>query len=95
MDSAETVASVTTKPEIAILFFGVALILGALCKQVFARTPVPYTVALLIIGIVLGVLGEQLATASFISFFMQHLCPPVSIASTEGLRTMGLNLDWV
>ena len=45
------------KPEVAILFFGLALILGALCKQVFARTPVPYTVALLIIGIILGTIG--------------------------------------
>lgn len=48
----------TVSPEVAILFFGVALILGAFCKQVFARTPVPYTVALLMIGIVLGTLGE-------------------------------------
>ncbi|GAQ86568.1 Na+/H+ antiporter [Klebsormidium nitens] len=48
------------KPEIAILFFGLALILGALCKQVSAHTLVPYTVALLIIGIVLGVLDHVL-----------------------------------
>ncbi|GAQ89279.1 Na+/H+ antiporter [Klebsormidium nitens] len=60
MDSAETVVSETSKPEVAILFFGVALILGALCKQVFARTPVPYTVALLMIGIILGALDQKL-----------------------------------
>jgi hypothetical protein len=58
---ANTAEPAYPESEIAILFFGVALILGAICKQVFARTPVPYTVALLIIGIILGTIGELLS----------------------------------
>ncbi|KAL3682883.1 hypothetical protein R1sor_000905 [Riccia sorocarpa] len=45
-----------TEPEIAILFIGVSLLLGVISRQLFSGTRVPYTVALLILGIGLGAL---------------------------------------
>ncbi|KAG6544478.1 hypothetical protein Mapa_014116 [Marchantia paleacea] len=42
------------EPEVAILFIGVSLLLGVICRQVFRGTRVPYTVALLILGSGLG-----------------------------------------
>ncbi|CAM6099086.1 unnamed protein product [Calypogeia fissa] len=41
-------------PEDAILFVAVSLVLGVICRQVFKGTRVPYTVALLILGVALG-----------------------------------------
>ncbi|KAI5075495.1 hypothetical protein GOP47_0009571 [Adiantum capillus-veneris] len=43
------------RPELAILFVGVSLVLGLLCRHILRGTRVPYTVALLILGIALGV----------------------------------------
>ncbi|CAI6006305.1 unnamed protein product [Closterium sp. NIES-65] len=40
--------------EVALLFMAVSLALGALCRQIFNNTRVPYTVALLLVGIALG-----------------------------------------
>ncbi|KAL2611522.1 hypothetical protein R1flu_023214 [Riccia fluitans] len=42
------------EPQIAILFIGVSLLLGVICRQLFRGTRVPYTVALLIFGVGLG-----------------------------------------
>ncbi|BBN12428.1 Na+:H+ antiporter [Marchantia polymorpha subsp. ruderalis] len=42
------------EPQVAILFIGVSLFLGVICRQVFKGTRVPYTVALLILGTGLG-----------------------------------------
>ncbi|CAI5517513.1 unnamed protein product [Closterium sp. Naga37s-1] len=44
--------------EVALLFMAVSLALGALCRQIFNNTRVPYTVALLLVGIALGAFGE-------------------------------------
>lgn len=46
----------SSAPEVALLFIGVSLALGALCRQLLRNTRVPYTVALLLIGIGLGAL---------------------------------------
>ncbi|KAJ7546491.1 hypothetical protein O6H91_08G041700 [Diphasiastrum complanatum] len=48
--------SPVTHPEVAILFVGVCLCLGALSRQLLSGTKVPYTVALLLVGIGLGAL---------------------------------------
>lgn len=45
-------------PQVAILFVGVALVLGMVCRHVFHGTRVPYTVALLLLGIGIGGLGQ-------------------------------------
>ncbi|KAH7444409.1 hypothetical protein KP509_02G077000 [Ceratopteris richardii] len=42
------------EPELAILFIGVSLVLGLICRHLLKGTRVPYTVALLILGIALG-----------------------------------------
>jgi hypothetical protein len=47
-------------PENAILFVAVSLVLGVICRQIFRGTKVPYTVALLILGIALGAVGTSL-----------------------------------
>nr|AMK51995.1 Na+/H+ antiporter [Halogeton glomeratus] len=43
-----------TNPSDAVIFFGVSLVLGIACRHFLRGTRVPYTVALLIIGIGLG-----------------------------------------
>ncbi|CAI5516184.1 unnamed protein product [Closterium sp. Naga37s-1] len=46
----------TAGPEVALVFIGVSLALGALCRQVLSNTRIPYTVALLLVGVGLGAL---------------------------------------
>ncbi|XP_075659862.1 sodium/hydrogen exchanger 8-like isoform X3 [Castanea sativa] len=41
-------------PTDAVLFFGISLVLGITCRHLLRGTRVPYTVALLILGIALG-----------------------------------------
>ncbi|CAH8353881.1 unnamed protein product [Eruca vesicaria subsp. sativa] len=43
-----------SNPVDAVIFAGVSLVLGTACRQLFNGTRVPYTVVLLVIGIVLG-----------------------------------------
>ncbi|KAG2268295.1 hypothetical protein Bca52824_062850 [Brassica carinata] len=45
-----------SSPVDAVIFAGVSLLLGTACRQLFNGTRVPYTVLLLVIGIVLGAL---------------------------------------
>lgn len=45
------------QPEIALLFIGVSFAVGAVCRQLLQRTRIPYTVALLLVGVGLGALG--------------------------------------
>eukprot|EP00249_Psilotum_nudum_P020794 c27850_g1_i1 orf=499-4035(-) len=45
-----------SRPELAILFLGFSLVLGMLCRHMLRGTKLPYTVALLVLGIFLGVL---------------------------------------
>ncbi|XP_050231835.1 sodium/hydrogen exchanger 8-like [Mercurialis annua] len=54
-------------PTDAVLFFGVSLVLGIACRHVLHGTRVPYTVALLVIGIALGSLeyGTNLQLGKF------------------------------
>lgn len=54
----------STHPTCAVLFFGLSLVLGIACRHVLRGTRVPYTVALLIIGIALGSLGLLLFLTS-------------------------------
>ncbi|XP_047088764.1 sodium/hydrogen exchanger 8-like isoform X3 [Lolium rigidum] len=42
------------KPDDAVLFAGVSLVLGAVCRHLLRGTRVPYTIALLILGVALG-----------------------------------------
>jgi CHASE2 domain-containing sensor protein len=44
-------------PTDAVLFVGLSLVLGIICRQLLRGTRVPYTVALLILGIALGSIG--------------------------------------
>ncbi|CAN7040996.1 unnamed protein product [Brassica oleracea var. botrytis] len=43
-----------SRPVDAVIFAGVSLVLGTACRQLFNGTRVPYSVVLLVIGIVLG-----------------------------------------
>lgn len=47
----------SSNPTDTVIFFGASLILGIACRHFLRGTRVPYTVALLIIGIGLGSLG--------------------------------------
>lgn len=53
-------------PTDAVVFFGICLVLGIASRHLLRGTRVPYTVALLIIGIALGSLG--------LSHFRFYLC---------------------
>lgn len=44
-------------PTDAVLFAGVSLVLGITCRHLLRGTRVPYTIALLVLGIALGWLG--------------------------------------
>nr|AVA17738.1 SOS1-like protein 1 [Populus monticola] len=52
--SSSSAASDEWNPTDTVLFFGLSLLLGIACRQVFRGTRVPYTVALLVVGIALG-----------------------------------------
>lgn len=52
-------------PTDAVLFVGISLVLGIACRQALGGTRVPYTVALLVLGIALGALGFPLPPLSF------------------------------
>lgn len=45
------------EPQVAILFIGVSLFLGMASRHLLGGTVIPYTVALLLLGIALGGLG--------------------------------------
>lgn len=47
----------SSNPTDAVLFVGISLVLGIACRHALRGTRVPYTVALLVIGIGLGALG--------------------------------------
>lgn len=49
-----------SSPADAVIFFGLSLALGIACRHLLRGTRVPYTVALLIIGIALGSIGPTL-----------------------------------
>ncbi|KAG7032600.1 Sodium/hydrogen exchanger 7, partial [Cucurbita argyrosperma subsp. argyrosperma] len=44
-------------PTDAVLFVGLSLVLGIACRHLLRGTRVPYTVALLVLGIILGSIG--------------------------------------
>lgn len=48
------------EPQVAILFIGVSLFLGMASRHLLGGTVIPYTVALLLLGIALGGLGDLL-----------------------------------
>ncbi|XP_061986019.1 sodium/hydrogen exchanger 8-like isoform X1 [Populus nigra] len=52
--SSSSVASDEWNPTDTVLFFGLSLLLGIACRHVLRGTRVPYTVALLVVGIGLG-----------------------------------------
>jgi hypothetical protein len=69
------------EPEDAVLFVGVSLVLGIASRHLLRGTHVPYTVALLVLGVTLGSLGKAAFHSSFIrlSFSSSNL-------STNGME---------
>lgn len=63
-DSSSSSSSGESSPVDAVLFVGISLVLGIASRHLLRGTRVPYTVALLVIGIALGSLGS----ISFIPF---------------------------
>ena len=53
-------------PTDAVLFVGISLVLGIACRHLLRGTRVPYTAALLILGIALGSIGISLRSLLFI-----------------------------
>lgn len=49
--------SSSSSPTDAVIFFGISLVLGIASRHALRGTRVPYTVALLVVGIGLGALG--------------------------------------
>ncbi|KAL5563933.1 hypothetical protein UlMin_033680 [Ulmus minor] len=50
----EDASSQSSNPTDAVLFVGLSLVMGIACRHIFRGTRVPYTVALLLLGIALG-----------------------------------------
>ncbi|CAI5944210.1 unnamed protein product [Closterium sp. NIES-64] len=63
----------TGGPEVALVFIGVSLALGALCRQVLSNTRIPYTVALLLVGVGLGALGANIDPELVLYVFLPAL----------------------
>lgn len=66
----------TPEPDDAVVFVGVSLVLGIASRHLLRGTRVPYTVALLILGVGLGSLGLYLCFAisfSGVSLFLLRL----------------------
>ena len=59
-------------PSDAVIFFGLSLALGIACRHLLRGTKVPYTVALLILGIVLGSLGSLFPPFFIIIFYYYY-----------------------
>lgn len=55
---AEAEGSSTYNPTDAVIFVGLCLVLGIACRHLLRGTRVPYTVALLVLGIALGSIGS-------------------------------------
>lgn len=55
-------------PSDAVIFVGISLVLGIASRQLLKGTRVPYTVALLILGIALGSIG--IFTVSIVYLFI-------------------------
>ena len=56
--SSSSAASDDWNPTDTVLFFALSLLLGIVCRHVLRGTRIPYTVALLVVGIALGSLGN-------------------------------------
>lgn len=50
-------SSAEPEPDDAVIFVGVSLVLGIASRHLLRGTRVPYTVALLVVGVALGSLG--------------------------------------
>lgn len=55
--SSSSQESWSSEPTNAVIFVGISLVLGIACRHVLRGTRVPYTLALLLLGIGLGSLG--------------------------------------
>ncbi|PHT60407.1 Sodium/hydrogen exchanger 8 [Capsicum baccatum] len=56
MEESTTAESSGSGPTNAVIFVGISLLLGIACRHVLRGTRVPYSVALLVLGIGLGAL---------------------------------------
>lgn len=65
-------SSSSSNPTDAVLFVGICLVVGIACRHLLRGTRVPYTVALLVIGIALGSIGAifftHLTCAAYLNF---------------------------
>jgi CHASE2 domain-containing sensor protein len=68
------------EPDDAVLFVGVSLVLGIASRHLLRGTRVPYTVALLVLGVALGSLGKLPVAFRSIPFPLHSLV--LSIYST-------------
>ena len=61
-------------PTDAVLFVGISLVLGIASRHLLRGTRVPYTVALLVLGIAMGSLGTNLLIISSLNTpYISHL----------------------
>ncbi|KAM0854258.1 hypothetical protein ACQ4PT_050536 [Festuca glaucescens] len=65
--------STAGKPNDVVLFAGVSLKLGTVCRHLLRSTRVPYTIALLILGIALGSLGANINPDLLLAAFLPAL----------------------
>ncbi|CAL4935122.1 unnamed protein product [Urochloa decumbens] len=61
------------EPADAVLFAGVSLVLGITCRHLLHGTRVPYTVALLVLGVALGWLGADINPDLLLAVFLPAL----------------------
>ncbi|CAM8975894.1 unnamed protein product [Rhodiola kirilowii] len=54
LDEGSSVNSESSNPSDAVIFVGICLVLGIACRHILSGTRVPYTVALLLLGVAMG-----------------------------------------
>ncbi|VVA91333.1 unnamed protein product [Arabis nemorensis] len=85
-----------SNPVDAVIFAGISLVLGTACRHLFNGTRVPYTVLLLLIGIVLGSLGNGINLDLLLAVFLPALLFESSFSMDvhQIKLTFPYNWDW-
>ena len=77
----ENSSAESSNPTDAVIFVGISLVLGIACRHVLRGTRVPYTVALLDLGIGIGSLGYL--KISVTSLYADRLCSTACLCVTK------------
>jgi hypothetical protein len=85
------------EPDDAVLFVGVSLVLGIASRHLLRGTRVPYTVALLVLGVALGSLGLSISLSPSSPTTLpspRSPSPYLFFLSSTFLQNLAQNMAW-